>query len=633
MRGIETIVARRRIAAFAGMTVLVELAAAAGGIDNNWRESPYGVHSHSVVRPIQKANLEREIRLLAELGVGWVRLDWYVQSWNDPTYAAHFDRAVALCESYGMKVLPIVAQLPPEGDETAWARRLKPALEKYRPHFPVLEMFNEVTWYASPKRYRAFLGAFRRVRDEVDPAMRMMVSDYDGIEDFLADGGGDLFEVMNRHYYDFQGRVPERFFGSRTARLREAMRRNGLGDRELWITENGWPTHENSMKGEGVFRAGLECVKSGKADWRVLFLGECITGETVPTAMNMVRELPEGSVHRVAAFGSLAREIAEWKPDVIVLPSSKESPYEELDEVVRFVRTGGIAARIGTGMPFELPYSIRRGVPDKTSGQGGGMEKWLDLFRIAQDGWWPNKSIPKGDDVSDGFRPTAVGVRGGLGKDRVFNRCTGLFSGAKLKEGDRLIPLVAKRLTNGTEVVSAGVYRYASDYKGAFLAGSFFEGYYYPSSVRKQRRMAPRACLCALHSGVDKYFWYESYAPETDLKDPESTFGLMHKDYTPKDTYWAYRTLIRMRPAGSEKETGRWFRERPEGVTLYNPRWRTGGEERGAVWVDAGRCAIRKAELVPEGKAAVFYDWSGKRLDIPGESFEANEDIVYYAVR
>ena len=88
-----------------------------------------------------------------------------------------------------------------------------------------------------------------------------------------------------------------------------------------------------------------------------------------------------------------------------------------------------------------------------------------------------------------------------------------------------------------------------------------------------------QAILLALSNGVERYFCYEFQAPERDDVDPESHFGITHRDLSPKSGYIAYKTLTAARPAGSVDLPGELFQDenrlcvlswkRPDGKTGY----------------------------------------------------------------
>lgn len=70
-----------------------------------------------------------------------------------------------------------------------------------------------------------------------------------------------------------------------------------------------------------------------------------------------------------------------------------------------------------------------------------------------------------------------------------------------------------------------------------------------------QARIVARYHLIAFAYGVDKVFWYNFRSFEKDDKDPESHFGLTHKDLSPKPAYLAYQTMTKMCPSGSTRPT------------------------------------------------------------------------------
>ena len=122
-----------------------------------------------------------------------------------------------------------------------------------------------------------------------------------------------------------------------------------------------------------------------------------------------------------------------------------------------------------------------------------------------------------------------------------------LYRARGLKEGDRFIPLT---VVCGYSTAAA-VIAYNSDLKGSLVLSAFMETGLRGSSEQVQSEVMPRAALISFQHGIERFYWYEFQAPETDDRDPESHFGLVHRDFSPKPAYLAYKTLAAQRPAGS----------------------------------------------------------------------------------
>ena len=121
-----------------------------------------------------------------------------------------------------------------------------------------------------------------------------------------------------------------------------------------------------------------------------------------------------------------------------------------------------------------------------------------------------------------------------------------------------------------------------------------------------QARTVARFHLISFAYGIDKVFWYNFRSFEKDDKDPESHFGLTHKDLSPKPGLYAYQTLTRLCPSGSTRPT-LWKRG-----DLYMSSWKRPDRKRvWAIWVGKG---TEKIEVEIKGKSEI-YDYLGKKID------------------
>lgn len=72
-------------------------------------------------------------------------------------------------------------------------------------------------------------------------------------------------------------------------------------------------------------------------------------------------------------------------------------------------------------------------------------------------------------------------------------------------------------------------------------------------SEEKQAIWLPRIFLISFACGIDKVFWYKSRSREIDRYELEDHYGLWHKDYTVKPSFYTYNTLTKMCPSGSSR--------------------------------------------------------------------------------
>ena len=121
-----------------------------------------------------------------------------------------------------------------------------------------------------------------------------------------------------------------------------------------------------------------------------------------------------------------------------------------------------------------------------------------------------------------------------------------------------------------------------------------------------QARTVARYHKISFAYGVDKVFWYNFRSFEKDDKDPESHFGLTHKDLSAKPGIFAYQTLTRLCPSGSTRPL-LWKRGE-----LYMSSWKHPDRKRvWAIWVEKGAKII---DFEIKGKYEL-YNYLGEKLE------------------
>ena len=140
-------------------------------------------------------------------------------------------------------------------------------------------------------------------------------------------------------------------------------------------------------------------------------------------------------------------------------------------------------------------------------------------------------------------------------------------------------------------------------------------------SEEKQAQRIARSHLICFASGVDKVFWYNLRAYERDSLDNENQFGIVHKDLSPKQGYYAYKTMTTMCPGNSS---------RPElqimGTTYLCSWIRPDRKRVWAIWNSEG---IKNIMLKISGHP-VLYDYMGNRLtNVSSDEITIGQGVIY----
>lgn len=553
--------------------------------------NPYGACAH-LARGGEFAIHREELAMMRELGMGWTRsdFDWSgVQRTPDTWTFDHLDTVLDSAEKVGIQMLPILDYSvsfanPAHKHLDLWEKYVRALVDRYRARIPVWEVWNEQNLEGFWKNPNAddYLPLLKRTYETVksiDSSLTVAVGGYAGIPmDYIARlyelGGGKYFDIMNVHPYNHPG-VPEEGLEQRLLDLRALMAKHGDAQKPVWITEIGWPTQKQRVAAPGLIKAGLKAAKPDKKGaWRVAILDDPdFSATSAPSAEIFADELPHNTRVQRLTFDALLATLRNDTVDAVVLPFDERFPADSFDALLDYVRRGGILIECG-GMPIWEPMTR---ADDGTWGKAKLYgEQFRDQLRIGVEAWWHKKgTIP--EEMPVRFVGPAEGTpapENGFPGER-------FLSPHKFKEGDRFIPLLSGT-KDGYTGTAAAVFKYDSDLKGAVIVSALFERGQRGNSAAKQAKMVPRANLIALHSGVERVFWYEFQAPETDDLDQESHFGIVHRDLSPKPAYAAYRTLIAQRPAGSAVLDRPW--KSADGAHYY-PQWRRpDGAAAGAVW-------------------------------------------------
>lgn len=565
--------------------------------------NPYGVCAH--VSRNEFDIRQTEFALAREAGFGVIRTDF---DWRNIQPASNrwafgtFDTLVNDAATAGLQILPILAYEnrianPAYLHLDAWERYVRTTVTRYKDRIPCWEIWNEEnikSFWAKPSatNYTALLKRSYTTIKSIDPKLEVILGGlagvpYDYIESLYQVGAAPYFDALVIHPYS-QPQPPEAELEEKIAKVRAIMSTHGDASKPIWFSEIGWPTPRipDKLRIPGLLAAGYAAAKPGRPGPRDIFaLMDRHFGDTAEFQTLIRKEFPAARQIRFVTFEAAAGAIAAATPDdLVILPFSEDFPAGPAFETAyAFVKAGGVLADLG-GMPLwsGLAPDEEGLYTEKTDGA-----PFRARLRIDTEAWWnKGKSIPK-ETGRLRLNPAAgkgLAIPAGTEAKR-FLKPSGL------KPGDCFIPLLSAAESNYTGTVAA-VIRYGSDLKGAFIASGLFEivtGNV--TSEEAQAKFVPRANLIAFACGVGRVIWYEFQAPESKADDPESFFGILHRDLSPRPAYLAYKAFIAARPAGSVAVTNLPWRAQDK--TLYHPQWRRpDGTAAGALWSYAASDAV-----------------------------------------
>lgn len=232
------------------------------GDDESKNRCPYAVCAH-ISRGDEHPFARDELRLMREAGIGWVRSDF---SWSGVERRPgswrfdHLDETVDWAEAAGVRILPILDYdvswaRPAHEHLDQWLEYVRRVVQRYGDRIRYWEVWNEPNlegfWRdkPDPRDYVKLLKATYRTIKQIDPRLVVLLGGTSGIpwpylEGVYEAGGKPYFDVMNVHPYRYPASPEERPLYDDLVRLRALMLERGDGQKPIWITEMGWPTHQ-----------------------------------------------------------------------------------------------------------------------------------------------------------------------------------------------------------------------------------------------------------------------------------------------------------------------------------------------------------------------------------------------------
>ena len=602
---------------------------------------PYGVCGHVVhAKPENRA---RHFDAMQLAGIKYVRGGIYGDSAAELCYA---DTLLDELDKRGMKWLMILFGngkdcCEPPKDLVGWSNCVDRLVRRYGDRVPVFEVWNEANLDgffhgADPATYAEVLNVTYAAGKAANPKCRFTFTGTSGvplkwIEDVYK-AGGTNFDAMAVHPYSHPYR-PEGVEDVQTEQLRELMSKYGVGDRPIWYTEVGWPTHTESLEHSSVLLAGLKVARPEQKSWNVVVAKDQSEGEIEDQdiASRILELLPAGSRVKCCSQEETIARLEKDDADAVVYPFDQNFPADTIEAVNGFIARGGVFVDFG-GLPC---YFGRRDNQEVEGVQHGGA---VGRFPFGFRAWWTTadgrhdpehaRDYPKEGQVFG----TKVGLKNGVKQEPTGFKCRIYLAPDRAGAEAQWIPLVAGKTTNGVDLVAAAVIRYHGERKGAAVLSSLPPAHrsYGHLSEETQARYTARCAAIAMAEGVEAHFPYALWTKGEDPYYSEHHFSLLQENYAPKPAFSAYMTFITQRPAGSVQTPGEWHDEARQ---FYFPQWtRPDGKKSGMVWRVEGEA--RRA-LKFKGGRPVFRNLYGRRipvLELEGGVFNVpvSESPVYF---
>jgi hypothetical protein len=217
----------------------------------------FGLHIHHLdfPTPTPWPNMPVPTWRLWDAGVRWMELEPNRGQWQ----FARLDHFVALAEQHGTSLLlplgmcpewavgPYLSNNSPPQSIDVWRTYVRTVVSRYRGRIKAYEIWNEPNlkdfWAGTTEQMVTLTKEAAQVIHAVDPDALVVspsvTADF-GIpwfEDFLKKGGGQYVDVIGYHFY--VAKLPEELV-SLIQRVRQVISENGLGNKPLWNTEQGW---------------------------------------------------------------------------------------------------------------------------------------------------------------------------------------------------------------------------------------------------------------------------------------------------------------------------------------------------------------------------------------------------------
>ena len=601
----------------------------------------YGVCSHLHGDSLA----EKKLPLMHAAGIRCARADFRWGSIEPKPGQWDFsqsDRLVELAEKNSVTLLPVLSQnddyLPTVEHLGEWTEYIRRTVTRYQDKIRCWEIVNETNLAMlhdgdlPPEEYAVMIRAAYETIKAIDPDLVVVHGGLAGapagyIERELKAGAAGFFDVMNIHTYRGGmkfGKSVEWFTGD-IIRIFDLMKRYGLDDVPIWITEMGFSSLPSfGEMYNGVLAVAVKLMIPDPQGKRFAFLyDERYIPGTFYYADSLRRMFPR-AVGRDQIDQIRLDDLEGISPDdyaALLLPPCEAFPSPWFDDLCRYVRDGGNLFLLG-GIPFR--YEVEEYDGRYAAKNEEAPNDYRAKFGLDYVASWKDPAVPAISrcQVVDwryfDFHSQLLAMIDGFGDTY---QCTRFLSNAPAKANDKIS--VIYQAVEGDFRAPVIEYIRPAWAKGAVLVSTLNElETTNLSTLEDQAVYLPQLMLTAFSSGVSSCFWYEFQNPQVGVLNKEHNFGLVHKNLTPKPVYQAYKTLIEARPADSRSTffdiDGDLIRagwECPDGTNAVAV-WRAGDAQ--------------DVELKFTGQVTKAFDYLGNEISVPEGKISLSPKALYF---
>ena len=577
-------------------------------------DNPYGMCAPAYAGPLYKT-LPQSVALLKPAGVGFVRTALYfaktrpdASTWDFSRY----DETLEELEAGGLKPLAVLSYGththwagPAEEHIGEWTEFVSRAAERYRGRVKHWEIWNEPNiegfWRnPNPVKYWKVLDAAYRAIKAVDPEAVVTTAGFAGTPlDFVEElcRHEKCFDAVVIHPYCDHGILnrPEDKIDSDIDSLRELLGKYGMSDVPVWVTEIGWPTERDTPQTEGTrwpAKPLVDALEKAQPKGRrmIVVSVEADSGKVDPGFVSLAQTT---FGDRVEAFGCVPGEVGARLDagDADILFWSFGYGYFDIDvaSVERFLAQGGTVVVCG-GTPLCCPF------PRNEKGR---------FYRV------PKSVEDYGDALSRRFRfhapriPASKGLK--VDGARIPYR---YLTGSRLGPGDEFLPVLEATDEAKRKYPVVATYRYQGGRKGNLIVSCVNNRFWHSVTEERQAKLLARTYGVMTAKNVEKMFWYTLLLSEATTWNSQDHFSIIHRNFSPKPAFEAFKVFTSMRPAGSAQRKGSWH---DADKVDYFPQWTLpDGTPAGMIWTLG---FARTVELVFDSDGVEFFDLFGKSVE------------------
>lgn len=588
-------------------------------------EGSYGVCAH-ITRPqadftVMKADAEA----MKSAGITWVRsdFDYSTIKKKDGAYqSVVLDSVVSYMSSQNTSFLPIFDRKfngYAWDDTISYKEYVQHCVLRYSDKLKYWEFMNEVDLIgveAVQEKYLMSLKQVHSIFKKSNSDAKLLMGSLSGLRNNWLQFIGEnqvyrYFDILNLHLYSIPEFLPLYF-----QQVRDNMIKYNWKS-PVWITEFGLHTafgdeYESSFYGKTLPLAFKRLnINTSKCKCCVIRDNEIgyssVSDDEESHYINDMFSRVE-----VLDFNNFSASDVD-EHSVLIASSDEAFPIKYLDVVIQWLKKGGTVI-----FPWGLPLYYDLVV----EGTGVGQRKCISdsqlrRLHMSTKVWWTDSGKRKG--VPQNIN-TIISIDSTIVKEGSF--------AARFVDGDNLMPgdvfeELVYGMSDGYKGGVSGVYKLRSDLKGNIIVNARTDEERYVNREKEQARRLARYFILSYAYGIDKVFTYNLRALENDLNYSEDNYGLLHKDFSHKPGYIAYKTLVEMLPNGST---------RPRLVVngdMYVASWhRPDNTPVSAVWTSGLARSVNIRSVNNE-----IFDYTGHKLLFDQEevdSYLISDEILYF---